>query len=217
MIIYGTKGIGTAVKQGHFYCDNCRTEREYVLKEYKKFFTLFFIPLFPIHKIGDQLECKTCRTAYVPGSILPSGEYTAGTSLSSSSVSLGGATSFPKRLGAYVIDMVLVYLLTTLAISVSVSMNSPFSLNIFTVALIGMIYGTSVELLTKGSTLGKLILSMKVVDLEEKHITIDKLLIRNLVKYITGIFALIYLVAAFREDKRALHDLAAGTIVIDKS
>ena len=64
MIIFGTRGVTLTKDKGHFYCPECRSQRQYALKRIRRFFTLYFIPLIPLDKLGDFVECKTCRNSF---------------------------------------------------------------------------------------------------------------------------------------------------------
>jgi len=66
-IIFGTRGINSTIKQGDFLCPQCATERQYKHKKVTRFFTLYFIPLIPLGKAGEFVECQTCKGTFVPG------------------------------------------------------------------------------------------------------------------------------------------------------
>lgn len=63
-LIFGARGVTTTPEEGQFYCPSCQTKREYGLKRVRRFFTLFFIPLIPLDKLGEYVECKSCKTTY---------------------------------------------------------------------------------------------------------------------------------------------------------
>jgi len=54
--------IGT----GQFHCPNCGGDREYEHRTARRFFTLFFVPVIPLDKVGEVVRCRTCRTKYDP-------------------------------------------------------------------------------------------------------------------------------------------------------
>ena len=66
IIILGTKVRVIERSSGEFYCPNCSTRRPYKLKRYAKYFTLFFIPLFQIKNLGEQVECQKCLVSFKP-------------------------------------------------------------------------------------------------------------------------------------------------------
>lgn len=79
LFIFGTKRVGKTIKTGSFQCPRCNCERDYLLKQNKKFFSLFFIPVIPLNNAGDTLQCTFCKTEYIPNTILSPNEYTSTT------------------------------------------------------------------------------------------------------------------------------------------
>lgn len=65
MIIFGTRGVKSTMKEGHFLCPQCADNRHYKHKKVTKFFTLYFIPLIPLGTAGDYVECQTCKGTFV--------------------------------------------------------------------------------------------------------------------------------------------------------
>jgi uncharacterized RDD family membrane protein YckC len=67
------------------------------------------------------------------------------------------------------------------------------------------------------TTIGKQALKIVVTDLEGKRIDFVKATIRYFSKIISSLILLIgYIMAAFTEKKQALHDIIAGTLVLEK-
>lgn len=67
ILIWGFRFIGRRVGEGTFACPSCRVDRPYVRKLMRRWFTLFWIPLFPVGKPqGEQIVCGTCKHAYAP-------------------------------------------------------------------------------------------------------------------------------------------------------
>ncbi len=66
IIILGTKVRVIERSSGEFNCPNCNSLRPYKLKRYAKYFTLFFIPLFQIKNLGEQVECQKCFMSFKP-------------------------------------------------------------------------------------------------------------------------------------------------------
>ena len=82
--------------------------------------------------------------------------------------------------------------------------------------LIAWLYYALQESSPKQATLGKQALGIVVTDLEGKPIDLVKATIRYFSKYISTIILLIgYIMAAFTEKKQALHDIIAGTLVLN--
>lgn len=77
-ILFGTKTIIKKVKNGlrrYLYCSRCSCMQE--LQEFRrvKYFTLYFIPLFPIERGKSVLTCPVCDESYE----VPPGHYYKGT------------------------------------------------------------------------------------------------------------------------------------------
>jgi uncharacterized RDD family membrane protein YckC len=65
-----------------------------------------------------------------------------------------------------------------------------------------------------GQTLGKMAVGVRVVALDGRPITLSQALLRLVGYWVSSVvFGIGYLVAGVRRDKRALHDLIAGTRV----
>ena len=66
MIIWGTRRREKELATGQFYCPQCQTTRTYKHKSAGMYFTLYFIPLFQVKKLGEYVVCQTCNQAYKP-------------------------------------------------------------------------------------------------------------------------------------------------------
>ena len=67
ILIWGFRARAKAIGSGEFFCSRCGADRSYVLQQIRRWFTLFFIPLFPAGKVlGEQVKCSTCHTAFTP-------------------------------------------------------------------------------------------------------------------------------------------------------
>jgi hypothetical protein len=67
MIIYGYKHRELELGTGHFHCFRCEVQRPYRHKKLVRYFTLFFIPLFPLGTLHEYVECQVCGRTYAPG------------------------------------------------------------------------------------------------------------------------------------------------------
>jgi hypothetical protein len=65
-IIWGFTGKVIEKDAGQFTCPNCRSLQPYIHKESWRYFTLYFLPLFKIQKLGDYVECQHCLTTFAP-------------------------------------------------------------------------------------------------------------------------------------------------------
>ena len=67
ILIWGLRARAKAIASGEFFCSKCGADRTYVLQQVRRWFTLFFIPLFPVGKVlGEQVQCSTCHTVFGP-------------------------------------------------------------------------------------------------------------------------------------------------------
>jgi zinc-ribbon family len=71
MLIWGSKGREKELSQGQFFCPKCKDERPYKHKRVSKYFTLYFIPLFEIQKLGEVVECQVCKSGFDPKILEP--------------------------------------------------------------------------------------------------------------------------------------------------
>jgi predicted RNA-binding Zn-ribbon protein involved in translation (DUF1610 family) len=60
IIIWGSRGLTSTRGSGTFYCPRCDSEADYALKQVRPFFTIYFIPLFPIGAAQRYVECHSC-------------------------------------------------------------------------------------------------------------------------------------------------------------
>jgi uncharacterized tellurite resistance protein B-like protein len=65
MIILGTRGIKTTISSGIFHCPQCNQKKPFRHRKITKFFTLYFIPIIPLGKRGEYVECNDCKGTYV--------------------------------------------------------------------------------------------------------------------------------------------------------
>ena len=87
---------------------------------------------------------------------------------------------------------------------------------ILIVVIIDWLYFAIMES-TRGATLGKMALGIKVTDMSGGMISFGRATGRYFAKIISGIILYIgYVMAGFTQQKQALHDIIAGTLVVNK-
>ncbi|WP_300670203.1 RDD family protein [Soonwooa sp.] len=210
LILFGTKSVGRTIKTGNFLCPRCQTERQYQLRENRKYFTLFFVPLIPLDKLQDTLECKYCHTAYIPQSILEPSEYTPQV-LATDGLS-ETISSFGARIGSFFIDSVLLVLLNFPLAMLASSLKDYLPKNfILTFLPIWFLYFFLMEWLLKG-TVGKKICKIKIVSDSDGEVSVFQYFIRAFVKMIP----IVNIIVFFNDKHKGCHDFAAQTIVVDK-
>lgn len=83
--------------------------------------------------------------------------------------------------------------------------------------VIGWLYEAMFTTSTYQATPGKMLFGLKVVDLQGNRIAFGRATGRHFAKYVSALICSIgYIMAAFDERKRGLHDQLAGTLVVYK-
>lgn len=62
--IWGTKGRITVLDTGLFQCPGCNKPQKYAIKQVRRWFTLYFIPLIPLRIVGTYIECNHCGSSF---------------------------------------------------------------------------------------------------------------------------------------------------------
>ena len=79
LIILGSRDRTKTLGAGQFYCPRCRARQPYEHKQSARYFAVYFIPLFPIGKQTEFIECQACHAAFElsvlnqTGPVLPGG------------------------------------------------------------------------------------------------------------------------------------------------
>jgi len=64
-IVWGSRGRNKEIGAGEFYCPDCGDYRSYKMIAVTRWFTLYWIPLFPLGKpVGEYVECGTCKSTF---------------------------------------------------------------------------------------------------------------------------------------------------------
>lgn len=61
MIIWGSKAKESQVATGTFFCPQCMADSYYSHMRVSRYFTLYFIPLFPTSTLGEYVRCHGCQ------------------------------------------------------------------------------------------------------------------------------------------------------------
>jgi hypothetical protein len=61
MIIWGSKAKEARVATGTFFCPQCMADSSYSHMRVSRYFTLYFIPLFPTSTLGEYIHCHGCN------------------------------------------------------------------------------------------------------------------------------------------------------------
>lgn len=65
IIVWGFRVVWSTIATGVFHCRKCGGDRQYRHRTGRRFFTLFWIPIIPLNKVGEHVRCETCKTRYV--------------------------------------------------------------------------------------------------------------------------------------------------------
>jgi hypothetical protein len=65
LILWGLRVVYRTLGRGIFFCRRCGGDREYRHRAGRRFITVFFIPLIPLAKTGEHVQCLACKTRYV--------------------------------------------------------------------------------------------------------------------------------------------------------
>jgi uncharacterized RDD family membrane protein YckC len=96
-----------------------------------------------------------------------------------------------------------------------IALLSTYLISMLAVAVAGWLYFALMESSARGATLGKIALGLRVVDLNGNRIGFGRATGRYFGKIISSaILFLGYIMAAFTQQKQALHDIMAGCLVV---
>ena len=66
-VVFGTTTKNIKEESGYFVCPEFKMLRPYDLSSMQTWFTLFFIPIFPVGEMKNRhVECKECSSTYYP-------------------------------------------------------------------------------------------------------------------------------------------------------
>lgn len=124
---------------------------------------------------------------------------------------------FTIRFFAHLIDIILIGIARSiLGLLFGFSIWEPSVDIIWFGSIFGLIYFVVLESSKYQGTIGKLVLNLRVIDADGNRLTLSKAFIRNLSKIISAVILLIgFIMVAFDERKRGLHDMIAGTFVVE--
>jgi tellurite resistance protein len=67
LLIFGLSVFFRTVGEGEFHCPKCGGDRACRQRVARRWFTLFFIPVIPLNRVGEIVECGTCRSRFPLG------------------------------------------------------------------------------------------------------------------------------------------------------
>jgi hypothetical protein len=66
LLVFGLSAFFRTVGEGVFHCQACGGDRGYRRRLGRRWFTLFFLPVIPLNRLGEVVECRACRTRFRP-------------------------------------------------------------------------------------------------------------------------------------------------------
>ncbi len=134
---------------------------------------------------------------------------------------------FMPRLGAQILDSIFILLITwipmfgigfvmVLLLGPETGMNAMSIIANLYAFVAQAAYCVVLETSAKQATWGKQIVGIKVTDLNGRRLTVGRALGRYFAKILSGCTIIGWFLPLFTEKKQALHDIVAGTLVIDK-
>jgi hypothetical protein len=63
-VLWGTTARQKVVRRGAFFCPSCREQCAYSLVAVRKYFHIYFLPLFQTGTLGEYLLCEGCGGQY---------------------------------------------------------------------------------------------------------------------------------------------------------
>jgi len=64
LIIFGLRVLYRTVGQGTLHCHRCGGDRQYRHRVGRRWFTLLLIPVIPLARAGEHVQCAVCGTGY---------------------------------------------------------------------------------------------------------------------------------------------------------
>jgi len=64
LLVFGFTVRFTTLAQLQFFCPRCGGDRTGARRAARRWFTLFWIPLIPMKRLGEVVECETCKTRF---------------------------------------------------------------------------------------------------------------------------------------------------------
>jgi len=66
-LIFGLRVYFRTIGEGTFHCQRCGGDRPYRHRAGRRWIHLFFIPVIPLDKAGEYVQCTQCGTRYATG------------------------------------------------------------------------------------------------------------------------------------------------------
>lgn len=61
LLVFGLTAVFRTVSEGTFHCPQCGGDRAYRRRAGRRWLSVFFVPTVPLWRLGNAVECRTCR------------------------------------------------------------------------------------------------------------------------------------------------------------
>ena len=123
--------------------------------------------------------------------------------------------SYGSRVGAFFIDMVALGIVSTVLESVLAFVTNSTALSSFVGLIVGIAYYVYMDSSERQGTIGKIVLKIKIVDMNGQRITTKQAVLRYIGRIVSGlVFGIGYLWPLFDKKHQAWHDMIAKTLVV---
>lgn len=123
------------------------------------------------------------------------------------------------RLVAFVIDSIVASSLSNIILTIF-SVTSDYTImglevRALMATAISLFYFFILTYLNNGQTLGKMVVGIRVISLDDEKLSFFDCLVREVfVRYIQNFLKILYLIVGFNQNKQSLADIMADTVVI---
>lgn len=69
LLIFGLSVFFRTVGMGDFHCSTCGGDRHYRQRAARRWLTLFFVPVIPLKRLGEIVECSACGSRFRLGAL----------------------------------------------------------------------------------------------------------------------------------------------------
>lgn len=161
---------------------------------------------------GNQAYCTNCGAKLIQDAIIQPGL---------TSATMVDYAGFWRRVAAWIIDSIILGVIVELVsviIGFGIESDTAFlaTTNVLS-TVIGWLYFAIMESTSNQATLGKMALSIVVTDEAGNRISFARATGRHFAKILSALIFLIgFFMIAFTQKKQGLHDMIAGTLVVQR-
>ncbi|MCD0453526.1 zinc-ribbon domain-containing protein [Actinocorallia sp. API 0066] len=69
VVLLGVSVCFRTVGEGMFHCPSCGGDRRYRRRAGRRYVSVFFLPVIPLARLGQTVECRSCRTRFNTGAL----------------------------------------------------------------------------------------------------------------------------------------------------